>query len=588
MEDLSVKKDKKSTKKHKESDRSCDKIKIEVLVNEYVGFKDGQNPVPATLECLSSQAIPGSTTTVNRNSVVEPFITVNPVCPQQIVVAFQEGRISNTGALEIGITYSKDGGKSLKHTIIPLQRCLGGPNQRSSDIWLSWSADGKRVYLVILHVNATLDPTIPVDQQSSIQVSYSDDGGRTWSTPATLIASDFLLSTFTGPDLDKTSITADPNKSCYVYVTFEIIPQFTISFSADTWFVRSNDYGTTWFPPQLVYRPAPDLLRQGLSSGNPNTAYVVDNKVVVLPEKCFHGELLIFMTRQYAPLGATEEEYFNDVFPYQFTQQDFVVIRSKNHGISWSTDSTIVYPVGVNNFSIFTGGYTYDVNRNITGGIGTLIRDSNQVSSVAVNRKTGDLYFAFICSDFRSDLLPQIGLVISRDGGHTWSDPYRVNRTPQKSPNSQAFTPSVTVTEDGYVGIMYVDFRNDDRSDVNNTLTDIWLSVYKDEDELICKTKCRDIASKSPLCFIEEIRLTKKSFVFQFGPRTGGGTMVTGDYMSLVSNDHKLYAAYIVANQIPPNIPQQTLINQPDGTKLILDENVRTLPYVAVVKIDDN
>ena len=50
------------------------------------------------------------------------------------------------------------------------------------------------------------------------------------------------------------------------------------------------------------------------------------------------------------------------------------------------------------------------------------------------------------------------GIALSRstDGGLTWSAPVRVNR----DPSVQAFSPTVTVRDDGTIGVTYYDFRN--------------------------------------------------------------------------------------------------------------------------------
>lgn len=53
----------------------------------------------------------------------------------------------------------------------------------------------------------------------------------------------------------------------------------------------------------------------------------------------------------------------------------------------------------------------------------------------------------------------------STDGGQTWSPVIQVNRTsPGSVQNSQAFTPSVTVGEDGTVTVTSYDFRNNTAS----------------------------------------------------------------------------------------------------------------------------
>ena len=146
------------------------------------------------------------------------------------------------------------------------------------------------------------------------------------------------------------------------------------------------------------------------------------------------------------------------------------------HGIP---NAKIVVPSFVNNL-IYTGGYTYDSNGNITGGVGTLMRNDQTVPSYNVNPKNGFLYVAYQSSEFRADQLQQIGLVTSRDGGHTWSKGVQVNRTPTNAANPQAFAPFVAVTKNGRVGVLYFDFRNDDLSDPSSTKMDAWLAIYQE------------------------------------------------------------------------------------------------------------
>src|SRR5439155_23284451 len=171
-----------------------------------------------------------------------------------------------------------------------------------------------------------------------------------------------------------------------------------------------------------------------------------------------------------------------------------------------------VTPFTVNKL-IFTGGYTYDNNGNIIGGIGPLLRTGAALPFYTVNPKNGNLYVVYQSPQFRSDLLSQIALVVSRDGGFTWSSPVMVNRTPQDSANPQAFTPTIAVNEKGYVAILYNDFRNDNKADpINRTPTDVWLAIYKEVDEDATNFVGAGIK------FIKEIRISKQSYIAQNGP----------------------------------------------------------------------
>src|SRR5439155_1065128 len=198
------------------------KEKFKFIVHDIdVGFPVGQDPIPLTPTCLNDEAIIGTTTTIHYGSQVEPSIAVNPVDPSKIVVAWQQDRINNGAALEIGIAFSSNFGKSWKQTVVPLNICIGGITQRASDVWLSYSKNGKKVYLNALLLNATFVPNAIA--QSGIIVSISKDNGATWSTPIYLITSGFFLSTTNpfDPLEDKNSITADPNKSNLVYSVWD-------------------------------------------------------------------------------------------------------------------------------------------------------------------------------------------------------------------------------------------------------------------------------------------------------------------------------------------------------------------------------
>src|ERR1700682_1316303 len=71
--------------------------------------------------CLNRQEVFGTPTTIFHGSAVEPTIAVNPKNKDQIVAAWQQDRISNGAALEAGIAYSKDGGKTWHKSRVPLQ-----------------------------------------------------------------------------------------------------------------------------------------------------------------------------------------------------------------------------------------------------------------------------------------------------------------------------------------------------------------------------------------------------------------------------------------------------------------------------------
>lgn len=532
-------------------------------------------------ECLDRQEVYGRKTTIYHGAAVEPTIAVNPRNQKHIVAAWQQDRISNGAALEAGISYSNDGGKTWHNSRVPFQICEGGISQRSGDEWLSYSADGSRVYLCAALLNATQEPG--TDKQSGVVVTISKDDGATWSKPRYLFSSMEFISDPTRQfaNSDKTSITADPNdaqQAIAVWATFNP----STSFHGDAQGSYTRNGGKSWSAVQQIYDPFPDLTQQGLSNGIQNDNQASNNVVVILPKRCkkenrYSGDWLDFTVRVYARPTATDAQYTNDAFPFQYTLTDIAVVRSRNEGRTWSPNATIAVPSFVNNL-IFTGGYTYDLSGNITGGIGTLMRNDQTVPSYNVNPSNGFLYVAYQSSAFRSDQLQQIGLVTSRDGGYTWSKPAQVNHTPSQALNPQAFGPFVAVTENGRVGILYFDFRNDNKLDPNNTKMDAWLAIYRE-------VKNPNGGSTGiGLDFVEEIRLSEKSYVAQNGPQTSQGVMTDGDYQFLTTRCNNFYAIYTKSFNGPFSPATLFFADPIHNATVFLDNNYRTAPFVSIVK----
>lgn len=531
-------------------------------------------------ECLNPQEVYGTTTTIYIGSAVEPTIAVNPIDHKKMVAAWQQDRISNGAALLTSIAFSRDGGKNWYPSNIPLQSCQCGINQRSGDAWLSYSADGSRVYFCVGVLNATQDPD--THKQFGVVVAISKDDGKTWGKPRYLISSMNYISDPTQQfaNIDKNSITADPGnckRAIAVWANFNPASS-SHGIVQDSYTI---DGGKTWSAVQQVYDPFPDLVREGLSNGIQNDNQASNNVVVILPKgkkkKRYSGDWLNFSVRVYARPGATDSQYVNDTFPFKYSLTDIVLVRSKDHGRKWNSNAEIVVSSFINNF-LFTGGYTYDSSGNITGGIGDRMRNDQTVPSYNVNSKNGCLYVAYQTGQFRQDQLQQIGLVTSRDGGHTWSKPVQVNKTPTNASNPQAFAPFVAITRNGRVGVLYFDFRHDDRSDLHHTPMDAWLAIYQE---------VKDPFGGSTgigLDFIEEIRLSENSYIAQNGPKTTQGYMTDSDYLFLTTRGYHFYAIYTKSFDgpfTPPTVFYTDVLHQ---ATVLLDDNLRSAPFVSIIK----
>lgn len=583
--------------------------------------------VPASANCLLPQAVDGGRTVIYYGSEVEPTIAVNPCDPSKIVISYQDSRINNGGGLELSIQYSHDFGKTWTKSVIPLQACIGGVFQRLSDPVLSYRADGKRLFFNILGFNVTELSNQPT--QYSVAIVYSDDDGVTWSQPIFLSNSDFFTNTsdFSLPADDKNWMVTDPNDPCVAYVAWDRFKQ-AFSFHAVAFLSKTIDGGDTWFPGVEVYDATDDLCKAGLANCvcDPNPAIdaretnqVINTIPVVLPKfdrcsvkknkceslcedyykdasiaascgdnKCLlklkpnvtdcdhcpgktNGDLLLFMARLYAPPGVTVEEYQNDFYPWPNTRTDIVVIRSSDQGRTWS-EATLVAPLSMQLERIFTCGYEYDVSGNIIDGVGSPVRATSFIFYVTVDLRNGNLYVVYMSDQFRSDLQSQIALTASYDGGCTWTSPVKVSRTPQDAINPQAFTPGIVINDAGYIGITYYDFRFDNKSNCEQTKTDYWMAFYKD-----IVNECGD----HELVFIDELRLTKQSFIMQSGPLTGIGYMSAGDYEGLATSCGYFYEVH--TETLPGPFTEPVPLN-PEET-LFLDNNNRTDPFVSILKL---
>lgn len=550
-----------------------------------VGYPFPEDPVPLDPGCILPQMIPGSSTTIFYGADVEPTIAVNPKKPNFIVAAWQNDRIDNGGALELPVAHSCDGGRTWSRSVVPFQACIGGITHRISDPWLSYSIDGETVYFSALIFNTVFDPNTPT--QEGVAVAVSKDNGVTWKTHILITSPATFVENLEFPIDDKPSVTADPNHNNVAYVVWDRFPFGIASLHSVSTFAKTSNGGKKWSTAYTIYDPFPDLNAHNLSNGNINDNNTISNTIVVQPLRKpkfnprTRGDLLDFMVRVYAIPGATDAEYSSDfVFPFMFTTADIVFVRSQDLGLTWDTFATVVAPFDVNAV-VFTGGYTYGPGGIVTGGVGTQLRTNigplGQVMAPAVNPCNGNLYVVFQTGQFRADKLPQIGLVSSRDGGRTWSPPIQVNLTPPFAANPQAFTPSVAVTEDGFVGIVYYDFRNDPKTNPDATLTDAWIDIYREVHDP------NGGSTGVGLDFVREVRLSKQSFIQQSGPVTGQGVMTSGDYTSVVAQCNKFYAIYIKSFPGPFTPPFPFFSDPGTGTSIFIDLNKRTDPFVSIV-----
>jgi hypothetical protein len=365
------------------------------------------------------------TGTLFTNAEVEPFAAVNPRFPLNVIGVWQQDRWSNGGSQGNGTGVSFDGGITLRRVFVPFSRCAGGNAanngnyERATDPWVTFSPNGVAHQMAL----AISDNAAPTEAASAMLASRSTDGGRTWSTPVTLVADT--------PDKfnDKNAITADPTNSRYVYAVWDRLNNnpTPADGAGPTLLARSVDNGRTYEPARIIFDPGLD-------------GQTIGNRVEVVPTS---GRLVNLFTRiDYISGTATVE-----------------VILSDDKGATWSA------PIKVADF--LTVG-------TVDPDTGAAVRDGSIIPQLAISRR-GTIYVVWQDARFSGGARDGIALSTSSDGGQTWSAPVQIN----KDPLVPAFTPTIHVRFDGTVGVTYHDFRSN-TPDPATLPTDTWLIRSRD------------------------------------------------------------------------------------------------------------
>jgi hypothetical protein len=432
-------------------------------------------PDPFSACTADNVALQSTFSTLYPNAEPEPRADINPTNPLNIVGTYHEDRWNNGGNRGLMSSATHDGGLTWNRIVVPgITKCSGGIFDRASDPWLSFGPTGK-LYGIWLVFDV-------FDGHNGVLVSTSTNGGDSWSAPVSVLVDN------TGGD-DKQSITADPYNAGNVYAVWDRFLSPPNLDASDTgrfhakayvqqiFFSRTTNAGASWEPARVIYNPG-------------TQRFTIGSIINVLPNAT-HDLVDGFVE------GATQGN--------KFRSETISVIRSSDHGVTWSKKAIVVAPLDIS----FPGAFDPDNGLPIRSG---------GLPDFTVDPASGRMYVAWE-DDAGQPGIDEILFSQSSDGGLTWSAPVKINKTPTNIPavDQQAFTPTVKVASDGAVGVTYYDLRNN--TPAPGLTTDYWF--------VHCHGACTNAASWSE---------THVAGPFDEEQAAFAGGYFLGDYEGLVTN----------------------------------------------------
>lgn len=528
------------------------------------------------------------TGTLWRNSESEPYMDVDFGWGSRMAAIVQQDRWSNGSAQSNATFYSDDGGFTWNLSFTPITRCSGGLQtgpesfDRASDPWLAVTPgkvigddDNKKKSGAIFHqMNLVTDrlPPFTGELRSAYSMLRSTDGGKTWSDP--IVVSNRTEFEPGAPFNDKNTLTADPYKKQYVYGTWQLLKDVLPTddsaipvqfFYSDTYFVRTHNKGKSWEPASAIYKIRDDVTLLATAGIDPNVedifgAQNIGHQIVVLPD-----DRLVNVSQ--ARFVTSLRNFFART-----------IIRSFDKGQTWEQTATIIP-------STTNGGFVsrdFELFLGSGGTIDNTVRAAGNFPDIAVNRTNGFMYVVWQDVDPNFSFIG-VFMAMSRDGGDTWSDHITVGGGDLTPDGFVSFAqlPAVHVADDGTVGVLFFDDRNDvicpdlsltneDNPECFTVLPDGSVQAGPLDQDWFFKTYDPD------LNLIAEYRVTPESFNLRQAPIARG--YFPGDYVNCSSTDNDFVCVFTRTNNL--GLPVRG--NPPDDVLAFEDDNRQDMVFVRI------
>ena len=524
-------------------------------VGEIIPISD-ISPYPPGTKCNGTR----QTGTVWRNSETEPYLEVDPGLPNRMTAIVHQDRWSNGSAQSTATFYSEDGGLNWDLSFTPITRCSGGLKtgpesfDRASDPWLAVTPGiiglrgyGKYGKGAIFHQMSLMTDRLNPDTgelRSAYSMLRSKDGGKTWSDP--IVVNNRTEFEPGAPFNDKITLTADPYKRRFVYGTWQLLMDVLPTddsaiplqfFYSDTYFVRTNDKGKIWEPARAIYKIRDDVALLEEAGIDPDTTFIygaqnIGHQIVVLPDS-----RLVNVSR--ASFIAEDTNFL-----------ERTIIRSFDNGETWEQTAKIIPSTTIGGYVAFDAELYYASG----GTIQNTVRSAGSIPDIAVNRTNGFMYVVWQDVDPTGAFIG-IFMAMSKDGGDTWSDHITVGGG-DSTPDgffSYAQLPAAHVADDGTVGVLFFDDRNDvicpdlslsheDNPECFTILDDGSVQAGPFSQDWFFKTYDPD------LNLISEYRVTPESFDLRQAPVARG--YFPGDYVNCSSTDNDFVCAFTRTNNL--------------------------------------